>query len=960
MERTKKKIKIANAPDTLAHEVPATLHAFKQLDQTLSSSATIHDSLAIQTALSNAGKALSLLESASSVNRDKDGQNEMKQLERLGKQLWNTSRIIEKATTSKNIGADLSRKKLVAKLRHLALRTIKFCINSSATLEEKLLLFELITQTASSYLDISKTNFIKSLETEAASLADSFKYLSNLEPNLRSRSALALLDYLVFRVRNLVHNGNLPIAQWTKGKVDEVLKREEIPKRKLLDLAETFYRISTSFILDPKSNDPEYEKKLAIDWLEWSNNLLDVEKDKSTRALRIAILESLSFAQSQVEEHFKDAEVTQNNLITLEPTFARKRRLLTMILARARGGTDDEILEGYKKLVPDALESEKQGLTHELRFQVIQSLSESVVTSLAVENNPQIASNLGRFLEQLFSISAILVKSSDLDIMSTLFTSAQQTVPDFRLSQTSAFLIATYLQSVTNTKDTSEAVRWTALLFSPPLASLDPAFLAQNVRMIASKLIEAQQYDDAETILRNRSLTEEKVDARIELLRCQIALLRHDSARALEHFNSAYSAANLTIDGLVWLAHQANEAVDANLFRVVLEKIVQVFAEKKKVEGMDSMTAARLCLRMCFEKTTRLGQPSEIEIFQPIFDTLEIARTFVERKSDLPEDFTKSLTWIRLATIETLTKLSPTWSSDSLAQLYETLSSIIEMELATSKPTQEILSNLPACRLASLAARASIIRELDAEAQLDHSSSLLQELRNYSERLVELKQTHPRHIPEIEFNRFFNAPIALQAECHVSLSHWPELLKLVEVIEKTGSSDEFSLMALRMICDSISQNALECPYEILRTIYRKTLTILYQNRVLNSQEMAIWLRMMIQVLIEKESDEAFKYFENAKQLVVNQPDAYPKEEVSWLINIAWDQGIELYSTLAHQPNQQESTDNPQKWFEMAIALAKVANDQLMAQQLEEWYTGLKARGIEDGGGEEGEDGMDQD
>jgi hypothetical protein len=35
--------------------------------------------------------------------------------------------------------------------------------------------------------------------------------------------------------------------------------------------------------------------------------------------------------------------------------------------------------------------------------------------------------------------------------------------------------------------------------------------------------------------------------------------------------------------------------------------------------------------------------------------------------------------------------------------------------------------------------------------------------------------------------------------------------------------------------------------------------------------MSIWLRMIIQVLIAREPEEAFKYLENAKQLIESKP-----------------------------------------------------------------------------------------
>ncbi|GAA5965685.1 hypothetical protein JCM3765_000927 [Sporobolomyces pararoseus] len=906
MERDPKRLKTASST-TSNTRMSSTLEAFTQLDHQISSNAS-YDSNELRNALSNTGKTLSLLEGTAGSGRNKLEENELKQLEINGKQLWNRSSAIEKSIIGKEEKEEvkMARRKLVAKLRHLSLRTIPYTLGDPTTTQETLLLLELITQTASSYLGIGNANPVLSLEKDAASLANSFKDLSKLEPALRSRCASAILDVLIFRIRLAIQNQS-PVAQYIKGRADIVLNEEEIPTRKRQQIAEIFYHVGTSLVLEKKDDQDRNEAVAgAIEWLKWAHHLLTVQGNKSTRGLRAAILKSLAFAQLQVAEAKGDAEESQKELLLLEPTFGRKRQLLKMIIAR--DGADAEIVG-------------------------------------ATATDQQALQGCGRFLEQLFSIAAIVVKSSDFEAFSLLFNTVEQALPNYRLSPTSAFLVSTYAQAVTNSTQgvkCEEAAKWLSLILTSPLADLDQAFLAQQARMIASKLIECKSYDRATQLLDDWS--KEQVDSRTELLRHQIALLQNDSRQAVEYLKSACSASNFTSDSLVWAAHQANEAGNEESLLFVLEKITQAVAEKKKVEGMDLMTAVRLCLRMALEKVEATEEP-RYELTRS-YAALQVARSLVGQNPKLPDDFVKSLTWIRLAAIEACSKLTPTWSCESLAQLFESIALISEVELSISEPNEELLSNLFACRIASLAARASIVRQLSPDVQIDEYKTLLQALGTYFEQLVEADKTHSQNFSKLEFKKFVNATISLQAECHTVLGQWSSLLELVETCEDNDSSDEFSLIALRIICDKVSQNASSCPYEILRSIYRKSLAILYQNRALNSEELAIWLRMIIGVLISREPEEAIKYLENAQQLVASNPAEYPKEEVSWLISTAWDYGIDLYTN--NDVDEDDSTKiEAKKWCQLAISIARASNDQMLVNQLEEWFNGLNAAQVED-------------
>lgn len=92
-----------------------------------------------------------------------------------------------------------------------------------------------MTQTALTYLDIGKISAATAMQKEAASVSDVFRDFSPLEQKLRSRCALATLNFYVLRIRILVHTGPLSIAQWLRGKLEELIEREKIPTREVCD-----------------------------------------------------------------------------------------------------------------------------------------------------------------------------------------------------------------------------------------------------------------------------------------------------------------------------------------------------------------------------------------------------------------------------------------------------------------------------------------------------------------------------------------------------------------------------------------------------------------------------------------------------------------------------------------------------------------------------------------------------
>ncbi|GAA5833735.1 hypothetical protein JCM3766R1_000083 [Sporobolomyces carnicolor] len=843
---------MSDAPDgtiTLADALAAALASFTQLENQLTSFTPDDSTRGLQTALANAGKGLLLVECSPSAARLQAQAEQWQGLERAGKSLWNRARLIGRVSEAEDEGSALWRKKLLAKLRHLSLRAIRLHIGNSTDAEESLLIFELMTQTALAYLDIGKISAATAMQKEAASVSDVFRDFSPLEQKLRSRCALATLNFYVLRIRILVHTGPLSIAQWLRGKLEELIEREKIPTREVYPVVEAFYCFATSILLEQKAADPGDKKGLAIESLKRAKRLVDPEEARTAKALK---------ARNEVDE---EAVSFQAELVALEPTFARKRRLLAMQVAR--DGTDLTISSLFETLVPDAIASEEQGLAHVLGFDIIRKLTSSTAFSLANANDARIAASLGRFLEQLVSIAAVLLKASDLESMSELLGTLQSCLPSFRLSPTPALLVATHVQSANKSVAVSgcgDTARWSGLLLASPLASLEPAFLAQNTRMIASTLIQAGRLDEAEQALQS----EGGCDARVLLLRYEIDLARGDVAKAIERLDAFSTASNSTSDGLVWAASRALKAAQPNVYSLVVDKLVENVQDGRGTEGIDPATAARFLVRLSV---------NGIEAAQLAAPVLEL----------------RNSSSVRRAAIETCGRLASLWNPQALAKLYGIVTSIVKVELTASNPTQELLEQLFACRLASLAATASALRGSGTSAQGGGYEELLPDLETFVQDLEEARRVHGDHLPETASQKFVNAIVSLQAECHVSLGHWDRLLALVDICEGNDPSNESTVIALRLLCDQVSHHATECPYEILRAIYRKVLPILYGNRALTSGEMAVWLRMVIQILVVREPIEAFKYLENARELVATAPDDYPKEETQWLISTAWDQ-----------------------------------------------------------------------
>lgn len=140
-----------------------------------------------------------------------------------------------------------------------------------------------------------------------------------------------------------------------------------------------------------------------------------------------------------------------------------------------------------------------------------------------------------------------------------------------------------------------------------------------------------------------------------------------------------------------------------------------------------------------------------------------------------------------------------------------------------------------------------------SERQAQGYRNILDKVTEFHEELTSGDDPYPQQLAKEDFLKLLKSAILLQAEAHAALDEYEGLLGLVEVslIQTYGDCatltcfdrpqlfeddelgfDEATLSTLRMIADKAS-NSSSCPYEVLRSIYRKTLAILYQNRSLN-------------------------------------------------------------------------------------------------------------------------------
>ncbi|GAA5917135.1 hypothetical protein JCM5296_006593 [Sporobolomyces johnsonii] len=880
------------------------------------------------------------------------------ELDAKGTMLWNRSTALKYAQEQgAAIGEPRAWHEVLAKLRHLSYRLIRAGAVEPLTDEEHLSLLTLSTKTSLAYLAAEQPDPAFSLLSEAAAYAEALRSSPSLNPTFTSERAKALLAHYALRMRISFVKSIPAIAGWLKDKADTLVKTEKLPWRQVEKLATTAYEIGFAMSKQKRGADQLAAEDGAgaldaIVWLKWALELLERGEGQAVRALQLATLKALALAflnATPAKSQWHSAEETLKQLLDLEPTPSLSRRLVRLVLAR--NGSDAEVVQSFVDAASRAVLSEQDGerLLSEvhripegrraLRFDVLSAVVSSCKSSTwASTFDPQ--KQAPRFLDQVVSTAVFLVKEADQPKLAALLDSVGSAATNFRLSPGVAFLCATYIwrqgDTANGAQRFTEASDWYLLATKPVLQSIEAGTTAKSARKAALSYLEAKQFQRADEVMQLPAAQDDH--AKSHFVRFYSAALQKDKTRAIAALRAMCTAPHFAPNQLLWAAKFASEAREQDLLATILAILLDMCRNGTDVAGVDLMTLTRCLVRVLLNELE--GEPDslpdECEIApafrQHLEAALAVAKTLAGREQ-VPESLGKDVAWLHKATYHTCCRFASEWSDDALTPLYALVASFIDLELqlsaAADAPT---LSILWTCRYAALVGQASQVRAKAAAEQMPGYQALAPKLCDYHADLVAASGRYP-HFEKDKVNQLVNASLSLQAEVLVALDDWKGLSQLVDVFEEGESSDEASLRALKIIADKAS-TSVDCPRNVLCSIYRKTLAVLYSKHALDTPSMALWLRMMIMALLQREPDEALQYVQNAMQLISNSPCDYPVEEAAWLISTSWDYGLDAYAASAIEQGR--------AWCEKAVEIARLT-DPPLAAQLTKWQAAFKER-----------------
>ncbi|BGP18602.1 sporulation-specific protein 22 [Rhodosporidiobolus nylandii] len=878
---------------------------------------------------------------ASAVEKSRAGRWQ-DELDAAGTLLWNKSTWLKHQRVEDAEGKSESWLTTVAELRRTAYRLIRLGALEPLTADSHLSLLSLANKTSLAFFAVELFRPADELVKEAAQHAEKLQVEPASEPALAKERAKVLLIHYCCRIRTSMASGLPGVAAWVREKADELLRTEALPWREVEKLAQTAYEVGADLLQASESvlagEAVEREKgDVAVEWLQFALQLLEAGSGETVQAMQVATLKAL--AQAYLDsEHRNQAEETLKQ--DVDPSSELRRRQIKFILAR-KGG-DGEITQAFVDAAEHLGEKEEDvprllGLLHKISDErqvrpLCFAILHAMLCKLDVLPHSTARNNLAA---QVFSSAIFFLGEHDRARFEGLLDAAVQAAPALLLPSSAAFLCITYLwrqgDKAHAERRFSLAAEWYLLAAHQIFGSIDSAVYAKPSRKAALCFIEAEENDRAEQILQ---LPAAGADcAKTHFVRFYNFSLQQNPEKAAAAFLAMAATPDFTPSLLLWAAKTANEANSKDLLALVLRTLVDVCQTGAGVSGVDLMVVLRCLIRLHLVRINGTDEQQTEELAASLISHLQAALALaasLAKVDPVPESLSKDLVWLYKTAFSVCVRFSGIWSTLSLVSLYEVTATLIRLEhtLATSSTDPMLLGKLWVCKFAALSGKVEAARVSSGAEQAALYKALAVDADIFIRGLcAALEQNY-----QVEkANDLLDAAFAVKVEAQAAVSDWSGLVKLVEDFE--DSTRVLPVSLLKLVTDK-AVGSSTCPREELCSILRKTLVLLYARQDLEVSSMALWLRMIISALIEREPDQALDYVKNAAQLIEDRPSDYPAEEVDWLLSTTWDYGVEAYG--AH------ALDAGEKWCDMAIQLAASSGNEGMRARLDKWHASLKA------------------
>ncbi|GAA5898459.1 hypothetical protein JCM6882_007781 [Rhodosporidiobolus microsporus] len=878
------------------------------------------------------------------------------ELDRAGTLLWNKSTALRHGMAAASVekGED-GVLKVVAELRRAGYRLIRLGSLEPLSAENLLSLLTLATKTSLALLAAEQLSAADALVKEAGAHVAHLEEHASVDPSVAKERAKILVAFYCCRIRvSMAANDGL--GGWLKGKAEDLIKAENVPWREIEKLAETAYDMGVAKLRALAQADDDRGSAEAVEWLGFALELVEKGEGAIVQSQQVVILKALVEAYIAGRK-LSEAEETLKQLLAVCPSGELRRRQIKLLLARKAG--DGELvaafaaaaqavkLDGEEAPRLISLVTKLPDERRVLRFEVLKA----IVTSTRLSSPLDAAQ--ADFLNQLFPTAIFFLNESDRPRFDSLLDAVTKAAPGAQLSSATAFLCITYLwrqgDKAHRSGRYSEASEWFLLATQSLFGSLDAVIEAKTMRKAALCLVEAKEHTRAEQLLQRPAAGGDY--AKTHWVRFYNYNMLNDTPRASAALNAAITAPDFTPQLLLWAAKTANNTNNKPLLAFVLGKLVEVCKSQAGMAGVDLMVVIRCLIRLYITRMDEANEGEVVEIGRTLRAHLEGALALARNLANaapVPDTLSKDLAWLNKSSFNLCARYSAQWPLDLLVSLYSLTASLIELDvdLDTSTIESAVLEKLWVCKFAALSGQVEAARKANGAKQTKIYKALVADTSAFIDGLNTAAASTSPSQPHLErADALLDAAYAVKIEAQAATDDWKGLNKLVEDFEDSPRLLPVSL--LKLATDKVTSCA-SCPRDVLCSVLRKTLTLLYARQDLDVTTFALWLRLIISALIDRNPDEAFKYVQNAETLIREHKDEYPQEEIDWLISTVWDHGLDAYTALSLPTSSHggRGAAAGEKWCNQAVAVATAAGEERvggMVAQLEGWHTSLKER-----------------
>ncbi|KAJ3054021.1 hypothetical protein HK097_002850 [Rhizophlyctis rosea] len=356
-----------------------------------------------------------------------------------------------------------------------------------------------------------------------------------------------------------------------------------------------------------------------------------------------------------------------------------------------------------------------------------------------------------------------------------------------------------------------------------------------------------------------------------ELLLTLIALEEGHNDEAINHVR-AIPAGDHKIDLLLNAADRAFKKGNKVVLKGILKELVTADIDWSDGEKKHSA----LVLLRCLIRMTNATSNDSSDRFNENALYIEKAHKILSLCNAQESLYEAELDWLFRTSWNLAIQAATTAGTEEACILYNLTAKLL---LLFPVKSVHCLQSLKICAFAILVGKVNLSRQDETEGSphLDDALAALELLRGT---LEELRKIDPEGVKE---DPVVGQSVYLEFEVRVKRKEWEGLKGIVEYAECVDASVQ--------IFERMAVTRHNCPSGVVFVTVQATLdAILKRDPEFDLTKFSQWFRVLVRTALVSNRDAAFGLFEQVKAIVkssASQGNAYPEEEINWLMITAW-------------------------------------------------------------------------